>query len=99
MASAAQKPLVCSAFADAASVPEKLMGGLVEAYIEVFREPPWEEQWTPLKVWEKLRAEVCGPHSHLTILHTENDATVAGFSWGTVVDRVDVAGRMQAVRR
>lgn len=65
--------------------------GVVQLYCQVWREPPWLEEWDPKIVAEKLRC-VLKRDDGLAFV-AQNEVGVAGFTWGHEVDR----GEMQRI--
>lgn len=71
-----------------ASYPD-LREGCALLYCEIFREPPWcEEFWTTHQVLSDLSAQAAkSGFLGLTIITDDNE--LIGFTWGYVVDRSD----------
>lgn len=63
---------------------EPLLSQLVQAYQEVFREPPWNEAWPEEEVRQNLHQEIVAAKNGFLTLYLK-DGKVAGFSYGAVL--------------
>lgn len=73
-------------------VPVGVMRDTALAYARVFSEPPWNEDWEPEEVMEKMRREL-EPPSCLTIMRGDEEQAVGGFAWGAVMPVDEAAAR------
>lgn len=73
------------------NIPEDVRRSLVEAYIQVFSEPPWNENWTEKEVLSKIENDLNSSTSFLVLFL--KDERVKGFVWGDLINGDDVSGR------
>lgn len=73
------------------NIPERIRKSLVEAYIEIFSEPPWCERWTKEEVEKKIEKDLSSPTSFLVLI-VKNDV-VGGFVWGDIISGNNVLKR------
>lgn len=59
---------------------------LIEVFIKIFSEHPWNEKWEKKDVLDKLNEEIkFTNNSFLVIMKGDNLLPVCGFSWGAVL--------------
>lgn len=74
--------------------PEEYLRKLIKAFQEVYSAPPWDEDWSPKRVQEKLHQELLG--GVLVLLMGKNQRRVTGFSWGAIISPEGVIPRVAA---
>jgi len=76
------------------NIPEKIRQSLVEAYIQIFSEPPWYENWEAEQVKEKIEKDLSSPTSFLVLFIEKG--VVGGFVWGNIINGSNVLKRAAA---
>ncbi len=75
-------------------MPQKeLLEGLVRAFQVIYSMPPWNEDWLPRKVEDKLRQEL---QEGILVLLLKEPYEVVGFSWGAVISPTAIIPRIVA---
>jgi hypothetical protein len=70
-----------------------MLNGLVQAFQTVYSAPPWNEDWSPVRVGNKLRQEL---REGVLVLLLEGPCEVVGFAWGAVIPPVAIIPRIVA---
>lgn len=86
-----------SAYAGASAIPGDLKLALGRAYVELFAQPPWQEQWKLADVIDKLDRETAGD-GLITLVRGNETHPVAGFCWGAVITASQIADRVVRTR-
>jgi hypothetical protein len=91
---AREKPAF-TVYRDSRSLPDDVRDAIVQAYVAVFSEPPWSERWDYATVAERLRRDLSGSESFLTLMRSAGPSPIAGFCWGSVIPQADAVGRVR----
>jgi hypothetical protein len=81
------------------SIPRDVLQSVVEIYRQAFSEPPFCQEWPEELVWEKLKQELTGEDTFLSILCGDEQDPVAGFCWGALIRREDFVARIKQTIR
>jgi hypothetical protein len=87
---------------DYRQIPRPLWPAIVKAYQRIFREAPWNEDWSERGIMLKYIRELAVPDvsacnedtSFLTVIEGDQDYPVAGFCSGALVDTAAIPGRL-----
>ncbi len=78
-------------------IPEKIEKELIKSYKEIFREEPWNEEWTNNQVAAKIKKDLVGKDTFLIVI--EKESKVKGFAWGSVIKQGEMPKRAAEAMR